>query len=40
VVNNGNGNLTISGVSGATVHVTGFEGANDHLVINGDTFVF
>jgi len=40
VVNNGNGNLTISGVSGATVHVTGFEAANDHLVINGDTFVF
>src|SRR5690349_4638775 len=40
VVNNGNGNLTITGVSGATVHVTGFETANDHLVINGDTFVF
>jgi Ca2+-binding RTX toxin-like protein len=40
VVNNGNGNLTITGVSGATVHVTGFETANDHLVINGDAFVF
>ena len=40
VVNNGNGNLTITGLSGATIHVTGFETANDHLVINGDTFVF
>ena len=40
VVNNGNGNLTITGLSGATMHVTGFEAANDHLVINGDTFVF
>jgi len=40
VVNNGNGNLTITGVSGATVHVTGFEAAHDHLVINGEAFVF
>ena len=40
VVNNGNGNLTITGLSGATIHVTGFETANDHLVIKGDTFVF
>ena len=40
VVNNGNGNLTITGLSGATMHVTGFEAANDHLVINGDAFVF
>jgi hypothetical protein len=39
VVNNGSGNLTILGVSGATVHVTGFEAA-DHLVINGQPFVF
>ncbi len=39
VVDNGNGNLTILGVSGATVHVTGFE-ATDHLVINGQPFVF
>ena len=38
VVNNGNGDLTILGVSGATVHVTGFEAANDHLVINGNPF--
>ncbi|HEU4955992.1 MAG TPA: calcium-binding protein [Sphingomicrobium sp.] len=40
VVDNGNGDLTILGVSGATVHITGFEVASDHLVINGDTFVF
>lgn len=39
VIDNGNGNLTILGVSGATVHVTGFE-ATDHLVINGQPFVF
>jgi Ca2+-binding RTX toxin-like protein len=39
VVNNGNGNLTITGVSGATVHVTGFE-ATDHLVIDGQPFIF
>ena len=37
VVNNGGGNLTILGLSGATVHVTGFE-ATDHLVINGQPF--
>jgi Ca2+-binding RTX toxin-like protein len=35
VVDNGNGNLTIFDVSGATVHITGFEAANDHLVIDG-----
>ena len=40
VVNNGNGDLTILGVSGATVHITGFEAANDHLVINGEPFIF
>ncbi len=40
VIDNGNGNLTILGLSGATVHVTGFEAANDQLVINGDLFVF
>ena len=39
VLDNGNGNLTILGVSGATVHITGFE-VGDHLVINGDPFVF
>lgn len=39
VVNNGGGNLSITGLSGATVHVTGFEAA-DHLVINGQPFVF
>jgi Ca2+-binding RTX toxin-like protein len=38
VVNNGNGDLTILGVDGATMHVTGFEAANDHLVINGNPF--
>jgi len=40
VVDNGNGNLTILGVSGATVHITGFEAALDHLVIDGQPFVF
>jgi Ca2+-binding RTX toxin-like protein len=40
VVDNGNGNLTITGLSGAVMHVTGFEAANDHLVIDGHPFVF
>ena len=40
VVDNGNGNLTIFGVSGATVHITGFETANDHLIIDGHVFGF
>jgi Ca2+-binding RTX toxin-like protein len=39
VVDNGNGDFTISGLSGATVHITGFEALNDHLVINGHPFV-
>lgn len=38
VVDNGNGDLSIFGVSGAVVHVTGFEAGSDHLVINGDIF--
>jgi len=33
-----NGNLTVLGLSGATVHITGFEAGTDHLVINGDIF--
>jgi hypothetical protein len=40
VVDNGNGDFTILGVSGAVVHITGFEAANDHLIINGDAFGF
>lgn len=40
VVDNGNGNLTILGLSGATVHITDFEALNDHLVIDGVPFVF
>jgi len=40
VVDNGNGNITIFDVFGATVHITGFEAANDHLVIDGHPFVF
>lgn len=40
VIDNGHGDITISGVSGATIHITGFEAANDHLVINGDPFHF
>jgi Ca2+-binding RTX toxin-like protein len=40
VVDNGNGNLTITGLSGAVMHITGFEATNDHLVIDGHPFVF
>jgi len=40
VVDNGNGNLTILGLSGATVQITDFEPLNDHLVIDGIPFVF
>ena len=40
VANDGHGDITITGVSGASVHITGFEAANDHLVINGDLFHF
>lgn len=39
VVNNGHGDILVTGASGATIHVTGFEAANDHLVINGQPFV-
>jgi hypothetical protein len=38
VVDLGHGNLSITGVSGAVVHITGFEAGIDHLVINGDPF--
>ena len=40
VVNNGAGDISILGVSGATVHITGFEAANDQLIINGNLFHF
>jgi hypothetical protein len=40
VVNNGGGDISILGVSGATVHITGFETANDQLIINGNLFHF
>ena len=40
VVDNGGGDLTILGVSGATVHITGFEVANDQLIIDGNLFGF
>lgn len=40
VVDSGNGNLTILGLSGATVQITDFEALNDHLVIDGIPFVF
>ena len=40
VVDNGSGDLTILGLSGATVHITDFEALNDHLVIDGIPFVF
>jgi len=38
VTNNGGGDLSILGLSGAIVHVTGFETGTDHLFINGDLF--
>jgi Ca2+-binding RTX toxin-like protein len=38
-INNGNGELTILGVSGATVHITGFEVGSDHLVVNNDVLI-
>ncbi|MFL6753383.1 MAG: calcium-binding protein [Sphingomicrobium sp.] len=38
VTNNGGGDLSILGLSGAVVHVTGFEAGTDHLFINGDLF--
>jgi len=40
VVDHGNGDLTIFGLSGATVEITDFEALNDHLVIDGIPFVF
>jgi Ca2+-binding RTX toxin-like protein len=40
VVDNGDGNLSIFGLSGATVQITDFEALNDHLVIDGIPFVF
>lgn len=40
VVDHGNGDLTILGLSGATVQITDFEALNDHLVIDGIPFVF
>jgi len=40
VIDNGNGDLSIIGLSGAVVHITGFEAANDHLVINDNPFSF
>ncbi|MFL6854487.1 MAG: calcium-binding protein [Sphingomicrobium sp.] len=40
VVDHGNGDLTILGLSGATVQITDFEASNDHLVIDGIPFVF
>ena len=39
VVDHGNGDLTILGLSGATVQITDFESLNDHLVIDGIPFV-
>ena len=40
VVDHGNGDLTILGLSGATVQITDFEALNDHLIIDGVPFVF
>lgn len=40
VVDNGNGNLTLFGVSGATIQITGFEALNDQLIIDGNPFIF
>jgi len=40
VVDQGGGNIDVLGVSGAIVHITGFEAANDHLIIDGNPFHF
>jgi Ca2+-binding RTX toxin-like protein len=40
VVNNGNGDLSITDAAGAVIHITGFEANLDHLVINGNPFGF
>lgn len=40
VVDNGNGSLTLLGLAGATVHITGFEVLTDQLFIDGVPFVF
>lgn len=39
VFDNGNGDLTILGLSEATLHITGFEAGIDHLVINDIPFM-
>lgn len=39
-VDHGNGSLTFLGASGVTLDITGFEAANDHLVIDGLPFIF
>jgi hypothetical protein len=39
VVDNGNGNITILGVSGADIYLTGFDVGTDHLVVNGHTLI-
>ena len=38
VTSDGHGDITITGVSGAEIHITGFEAANDQLMINGTLF--
>jgi len=40
VVNNGNGDLSITDAAGAVIHITGFEANLDQLVINGTVFGF
>lgn len=39
VVNNGNGNLTITGVSGAEIHLTGFDVGTDHIVVDNHQII-
>lgn len=39
-IDHGNGSLTLLGESGAVLDITGFEAAFDHLVIDGQPFVF
>lgn len=40
VTSDGHGDVTITGVSGAEIHITGFEAAHDQLMINGSLFHF
>lgn len=39
LVNNGNGNITLVGVSGAEIHLTGFDIGTDHIVVDNHQII-